>query len=373
MCRGALLVFVTLLLIIILLFGFSSCYWKSSTCCKGNDGTLANVGVTPAGMVICQGKLFVANNNNYGIEGEDSVTVIDLSTNLPITKIQHPSFNQPYTITSDYCCQYLYVTNSAGSTVTKIDAGALNVVDVLEGFDGPSGFVLSENGKLAFVNNYGATPGLGSGNGHSISVYDLTTNEIIKQIDTDLAPAAMAISYPKSQLVVVNYVDGNPGTGTLQVINTNNLTVTDASTVTGLSGPFDVVLSPNGCVAYVANFGSNNFFPFGTTVSIVDLVAHKIVWNVTTGIQPSGLALAGCYLYVTNYNTLYSDPEFSQLVPGQGTVSVIKLDGCGLHGELICPTFAAGQSPANILYCNHKLYVSNYSSNTISILPAIAP
>jgi len=309
-------------------------------------------------MALCGDYLFVANNNNYGIKGSDNVTVINVRTGLLETTINDTSFNGPYTITASECCDFVYVTNSNASSVTKISTHTLSVVDVLTGFDGPSGFVLY--GGYAFVNNYGATPGKGSGNGTTISVYDLKAKTIIKTITTDLAPAAMTKC--DNKLIVVNYVDGNPGTGTLQVINMDTFAI-DGEKVTGLSGPFDVV--SDGHTAYVTNFGSNNFFPYGTTVNGVNLKTRKIDSVINVGIQPSGIALCRDKLYVTNYNTLYSDPQFSQLVAGQGTVSVI--DVCDKRCPKICPCVkVVGQSPANLIVCGGVAYVSNYTSNTVN-------
>ena len=335
-------------------------YWIfcSTKQCKPDLCSTYNVGVNPAGMALCGEYLFVANNNNYGIQGSDSVTVINVKTGKLEATIQDSSFNGPYTITADSCCEFVYVTNSNASTVTKISTDTLSVVDILQGFDGPSGLIL--HGKYAFVNNYGATPGKGSGNGNTISVYDLKTKTIVKTITTDLAPAA--ITKYDDKLIVVNYVNGNPGTGTLQIIHMDTYIV-DEKKATGLSGPFDVVT--DGCTAYVSNFGSNNFFPYGNTVSGINLKTLKIDSVITLGIQPSGLALCDNKLYVTNYNTLYSDASFSQLVPGQGTVSII--DVCDKKCPKICPCVkVVGQSPANIIVCHGVAYVSNYTSNTVN-------
>ncbi len=51
-----------------------------------------NVGVTPSGMAIYGNTLFIANNNNYQIANQDSVTVVDIFTNLPITTNFSPIF-----------------------------------------------------------------------------------------------------------------------------------------------------------------------------------------------------------------------------------------------------------------------------------------
>src|SRR6266404_6202274 len=72
-----------------------------------------NTGVTPAGIAITPSghKAYVANNNNYGIAGEDSVTVLNLKNNTVKTTIFDESFNQPYTVTINPKNNRAYVTN----------------------------------------------------------------------------------------------------------------------------------------------------------------------------------------------------------------------------------------------------------------------
>ncbi len=77
-----------------------------------------NTGVTPAGIALTPDNVFayVTNNNNYGIAGQDSVSVLDLTINLPGHIITDASFNQPYTITLNPSRTKAYVTNSNGTT-----------------------------------------------------------------------------------------------------------------------------------------------------------------------------------------------------------------------------------------------------------------
>jgi YVTN family beta-propeller protein len=330
-----------------------------------------NVGVTPAGLAITNDSrtAYVANNNNYGIAGQDSVTVLDLKHNLPLQTITHPSFNEPYTITLNAQNTKAYVTNSNSTTITIINTANNTVSGIIDGFDGPSGMVITPVGNRAYVNNYGGPEGVHSGNGTTISIVDLNSNTIIgAPIVVDQAPAALAISPDGAFVYVINYVDGNPGTGTMSVIDTFSNTV--VATIPGFSGPFAISLTPNGKYAYVTNFGSNNFAPFGTTVSIVDLCTNTIIDTIEVGIQPSGIAIAcDCrYAYVTNYNTLYAvgAPQFDDLTPGQGTINIIDTT---TH-EVISPTIVVGQSPANIAIApNGKhAYVTNYTSNTVSVI-----
>ena len=85
--------------------------------------------------------------------------------------------------------------------------------------------------------------------------------------------------------------------------------------ILGFSGPFAIAITPDGTRAYITNFGSNNFSPYGTTVSVLDLKRNGIVSTIGLGIQPAGVAITpnGLFAYVTNYNTQYLGAGFTDL------------------------------------------------------------
>jgi YVTN family beta-propeller protein len=333
-----------------------------------NVGTIP-VGITPAAVGITPDSrlAYVANNNNYGISGGDTVSVLNIRNNTLIQTISDPSFNQPYTVTINAAGTKAYITNSNAETITIIDIPSNTVSGVITGFDGPSGMVITPDGTKAYVNNYGGPGGVGSGNGTTLNVVDLATNSIIgAAIDVDQAPAALAISPDGKFVYSINYVNGNPGTGTMSVVATSSNSV--VATITGFSGPFGIALTPDGRFAYVTNFGSNNFAPFGTTVSVVDLKSNAITATIGVGIQPSGIAITpdGKYAYVTNYNTLYAGPGFTNLTAGEGTVTIIDI----ATNTVIPPTLAVGESPSGIAITPNgkNAYVTNYTGNTVSVL-----
>lgn len=329
-----------------------------------------NVGINPTGIAITPDSKFayVGNNNNYGIPGQYTVSVLNLINNTVKQTISDPSFNEPYTVTINAAGTRAYVTNSNSSTITIIDITTNTVIGIIDGFDGPSGMVISLDGNRAYVNNYGGPTGVGSGNGTTVRLVDLTTNTIIgAPLVVGLAPASLAIS-PDGQFVyVINYVDGNPGTGTLSVIRTAD-NVVQLNVTSGFSGPFAIAITPDGKFAYITNFGSNNFAPIGTTVSVVDLTTYQIVSTVDLAIQPAGIAITpnGRFAYATNYNTLYAGPGFTNLTPGQGTVNIIDT----ITNRVIAPIIAVDESPRGVTISpNGKFaYVSNYISNTVSVI-----
>lgn len=330
-----------------------------------------NVGVTPAGVAVTPDNRFayVANNNNYGIPGSDSVSVLNLVNNTLELTITDTSFNEPYTVTINPSGTKAYVTNSNSTTITIIDIATNTVIGTIGGFDGPSGMAITPDGTKAYVNNYGGPEGLGSGNGTTVRVVDLTNNVIIGvPIMVGQAPAALAITPDGKYVYVINYVNGNPGMGTISVIRTSDNTVISTPGLTGFSGPFAIAITPDGKRAYITNFGSNNFAPYGTTVSVVDIASNTVVATVNLAIQPSGIAITpdGRYAYASNYNTLYAGESFTDLTAGQGTVNIIDI----ASNTVIPPTIAVGQSPDAIAISSDGqfAYVTNYTSNTVSVI-----
>ena len=337
-----------------------------------------NVGVSPAAMAITLDSthLYVANSNNYSIAGSDTVTLIDLNNYMPLKIITHESFKQPYTITLSKDGKKAYVTNSNSTTVSVIDTKSNEVIKVIDGFNGPSGMVITPDGNHAYVNNYGATSHTPSGEGNTVSVVDLkkditiATIELNKSYEAPAAPAAIAITPKGDFIYTANYVTGKPNTSSVTKISAKTNTVVDK--ISGFFGPFSIIIDAQGINAYLTNFGSNNFAPYGDTVSILNLKNHKITTIHTGGIQPAGFAITtdGRYGFVSNYNTLYrEETNFIGLTAGQGTVNIIDLK----TNKLVPITINVGQSPGSILMSPNGKHaiVSNYISNTVSIIEYI--
>jgi len=328
-----------------------------------------NVGQNPSSIAITPDSRFayVTNSNNNGVPGGSTVSVLNLMNNTQQQSIYDPSFSEPYRVTINPAGTLAYVSNSGGSTVTIINIATNTVSGVIDGFDGPTGMVITPNGMIGYVNNYGAAGGVGSGNGTTVSVVSLVSNTIINTITVDQAPAALAISPNGAFVYSINYVDGEPNHGTMNVIQTSSNTVT--ATIPGFSGPFGIAITPNGQYAYVTNFGSNNFYPVGTTVSVVNLSSNTIVASPLVVIQPSGVAITpdGRYAYVTNYNTLYGNPSnFTDLVAGLGVITIIDT----VTNTVVPPIIGVGLSPDYMAIAPNGRYgyVTNYTSNTVTVV-----
>ena len=346
---------------------YGSCNRTVATIGVGNSP--AAIAITPDGNFA-----YVANNNDDSIPGADTVSVLNLKTNTVQQTISDASFNQPYTVTINANGTKAYITNSNSTTVTIIDIATNTVIGVIDGFDGPSGFVITPDGNTAYVNNYGGPGGVGSGNGTTVNIVNLTTNTITGTITVGLAPASLAITPDGAFVYVINYVTGNPGTGTISVIQTSTNTV--IQTITGFFGPFGIAITPDGKFAYVTNFGSNNFSPItggmspevsGSTVSVVQLSTNTIVATIRVGNQPGGIAITpdGRFAYVSNYNTFYLGPNFTNLTAGEGTINII--DTC--TNKVLCPVLVTGASPSGIAISpdGERAYVANYTSDNVTV------
>jgi YVTN family beta-propeller protein len=332
------------------------------------------VGDSPSGIGVTPDNRFayIANSNNNGIPNGDSVTVLNLTYNTVERTIHDSSFDGPYTVTINAAGTIAYVANSNGTTVTMIDIAANGVIGTIPGFDGPSGFAISPDGKYAYVNNYGVA----SGTGHTVSVVDLNTNAIVDTVSigaVNTAPAALAITPDGAYVYVVNYVNGEIGDGTVSIIRTSDNSVR-ANAISGLSGPFQIAITPNGQYAYVANAGSNNFSPVGTTVSVINLATNTIVDTITLGIQPSGIAITpdGSTVYVSNYNTVYDGAGYTDLTAALSTVNVISLPNNAVS-PFVIGGVGFGPGYITIVPNGQFAYVSNFESNTVSVIRLPSP
>lgn len=149
----------------------------------------------------------------------------------------------------------------------------------------------------------------------------------------------------------------------MNIINTRTLQVTKV--IPGLFGPFGIDLTKDGRYAYITNFGSNDFAPYGIDVAIVDIVKGRIIGFIETGIQPAGIVIDEKFAYVSNYNALYAKPNFAQLTYGEGTVSIIDI-----NEDKVVKNIPVGQTPSTVTLspCGKKLYVCKYVQNTVNAI-----
>lgn len=308
-----------------------------------------NVGVNPSDIAFVGNFAYVANSNNVSIPGADTISVIDIKTKLPVMTISDASFSGPYRLA--VWRNYVYVCNSNSTTVSVIDTDTNTVAKIIDGLNGPGGITIVDD--HAYVTNYGVKSGTGS----DVRCVDLLTDQVIATISTDLAPSAIKVSADGKRLFVTCYVDGNPNTGTLNIISTRENRV--LRVIPGLFGPFGLEVDEQ--YVYVTNFGSNNFAPYGRTVAVISLKKFRIVKEIEVGIQPAAIASSNKYLYVSTYNALYNGPNFSDLVYGMSSIVTIAK-----KSWKIIEVKPAMFSVSALKLHASNLYLGHYSLNVVT-------
>ncbi len=212
------------------------------------------------------------------------------------------------------------------------------ITDNARPFRTPMYVVFSTDGNRAYVSNR---------YGDNVSVIDVTSDRVWKQIDVGKEPLALAINPKEPLLYVVNHQDG-----TVSVINTDDNEVVGTPVQVGRL-PTHAVVSRDGMNLYVVNSGDN-------TVSDVELSTIPRESRVVgVGQTPYGIAIShdDRYLFVTN--------EFDD------TVSVVSL----LMNRVEC-VVPVGRNPKNIAYIHTDdsgddyVIVSNYLGASIAVFEA---
>ena len=279
-------------------------------------------------------------------------------------------------------------------------------------------FVLAQEEKLDIT---GEALYVGNTKSNSISVIDLGTNTIVKNITIGYSPHDIIIS--DDQQIVYTTTDMDLGTVSIVNATTNTLmnqiTTGGVGTVNSVAifngtlyvgdvygrkvlvikdnaikeeikvgyGPEYMEIRPDGKVLYVAN-------PL-SSISVVDLAANKVIKDIDSEITPHGLSFTkdGSRLFIVNiYNNTLSvidaqkhelintipvgkNPEYVKLSPhetiayvanlGSDTVSKIDLTTFQVMAEI-----PVGKGPHEIAFSadGDLVYVSNMKSNNVSII-----
>jgi YVTN family beta-propeller protein len=281
---------------------------------------LENVGSRPWGVVDLADSLrrvFVCNN------GENTVSVVDVSTNSLFTKVTVGSAPVYDDVAGTLGAQSVYVTNSGSNTVSVIDAESLVVVATITVGNSPWGVAIVgsvSTGERAYVANR---------LDDTVSVINVATNAVIATIPVGDEPMGVAVAgVVGGETVVVT----NSGDGTISLINANTNTVTFTVAV-GSNPVYAVVGGDARDEIWVVNRGSDD-------VSLVDLTSHTQLSRVSVGAAPQGAAMTGAtlaqFVYVTN--------------SGDGTVSVIDANARSNVGTVLVggvPRGASGVGPTS--------------------------
>jgi len=290
------------------------------------------VGPAPHGMAIASNgkKAYVANYGTFPSKFDqarclsDTVSVLKLDTRTPDGDADGKAAHPPKVV----------------ATVT-VGRGPLSVA-------------ITPDDAEVYVTDFGRDPNLVEGGvpGHTVSVIQTRSNEVVATIEVGKLPAGVAIA-PDGQRAYVTS-RGN-----------NNVWVLDTATHTVITKvdvqiePANVVFTPDGRRAYVANFGSNS-------VSVIDTATTTVVpvpdgEAIKVGVVPIGLAITpdGARVYVVNVN-------FSPVLPPPlGDVSVIDT-----ATNTVVDTVVVGAGPRAVAITpdGAHAYVTNFYDDTLSVI-----
>jgi len=250
--------------------------WTIEILLPGPDDKDKN-GAYPGGLAIDEVHklMYVTLNRN------NTIAVVNLSNNE--VKAQIPVGIAPYTI--KLVGTKAYVTNWGGRQPMDGDA------------TGPT------SGSEAVVD-----PETGIGSSGTVSVIDLTSLQVIKEIESGLHPAGMELSPDQSLLYVAN-----ANSDVVSVIDTRTDEVVKELSTKPMdklplgSAPNAVTISPDGKTLYVANGGNN-------ALAVIDLKSEKVTGLIPTGWYPGAVILnkKGKQLLVANIKGVGGDYRGSE-------------------------------------------------------------
>lgn len=200
---------------------------------------------------------------------------------------------------------HIDITNSASNSVSIIDGETNKVINTIAVGDSPRGITFDSNNGCAYVVNGGySTPA-------SVSIVDcdvkkpsglpppnICLNSTIQCQSLFIPPWIFAYDPANNHVYITN-----TGTGTVSTINgTTNDIITN--TKIGVE-PIGIVYNPSNYGVYIANFGSNS-------VSVINSTTNDVTGNIIVGPRPMGVI----------YNPINQTISVSHY--GSNTVDIIK-------------------------------------------------
>src|SRR3989304_2505636 len=247
----------------------------------------------------------------------------------------------------------LYASDSFNNTVSVIDLSKNEVIAILDAGNGPSSIQVTPDGSKAYVVNSGTD----TRPGNTVSVIDIPSDTVAFTVNVESRPNGLAITPDGSKV----YVTGvSSGFGVVSVIDVSTNEVIPQIIKVG-TRPSTITITPDGSKAYVTNSGTDA--EPGNTVSVIDVEqsvidpANAVIATVIVGTRPGVIAISpdGSRVYVANLNSntvSVIDVEKSVLDPSNAVIDTVS--------ENVGPT------PIGIAITgdNSKLYVANFGTSS---------
>ena len=343
------------------------------------------VGSTPRALALNGSTLWVANSGNNTVSRVNTTTNTVVGSAIGVGRA-------PYGIAVSQDGSQVYVTNRDGNSVTRISTTTNAVVGTITDI-GPGPVAVAATAGRAYTVNY---------NGNYVAVFDTVTNQGVNMIPVGVNATSVAISPDASVMYVTNAND------TVSAIDIRTETVISTITVapTGPSGTHTVAVSPDGTKLYVTDgadgavrvltFVRSNTLPqtaldVGTpdwTTGVVtgsinatdpdgDALTYTVTQNPANGSTVS-LTPTGGFTYTASA----SARQLAAQTPGTDTDTfVVRVNDAGGGNTTVTVTvtvaplplpgvtpIATGAYPSRVVASNGKVYVLNYSAQTVSIV-----
>lgn len=213
----------------------------------------------------------------YIPQGGDDVSVLDVATNTVIGNISTPAGSGPVGVAFSPNGQRACLANYGGNSITLVDVTTDEIITTVPGFNLPQNAAFSLDGSTLYVANSG---------GPNVMIVDMVTYTIIDSIAVGGFPIGMDLSPDGSTLYVA-------GSGAVSVIST--ATNTEVASVPVGASPEDLQITPDGSTVYVSDWNENH-------VKVISTATNTLITTIPMGAGPGRMAIHpnGTEVYVAH-------------------------------------------------------------------------
>ena len=233
------------------------------------DGSTDTVGILPVGnhpggIAINEvtNKIYVAN------QFDNSISIIDGSTNIIIDPNTMPVGNGPEDMDVNEVTNKIYVANQFDDTVSVIDGSTDTVINTISVGNRPGELTINEVTNKIYVANI---------DDDTVSVIDGSTDTVINTISVGNRPGGITINEVTNKIYVANIDDD-----TVSVIDGSTDTV--INTISVGNRPGGIAINEVTNKIYVTNIDDD-------TVSVIDGSTDTVINTISVGSFPSGITI----------------------------------------------------------------------------------
>lgn len=231
------------------------------------SGPAASIGVGehPAHVVVgTDGRAFVTQS------GEDSVAVVDLSTEKVVQTVSTGRYPHGLRISPDG--KEIYVADVEEGTLSVIGIAEMSEIARIPVGAAPVQVGFTPDGRLVFASLRDE---------NKVAVIDTASRKVVAKIDVGRKPIQVFSTPDGSRVYVANQGNETDPDDTVSVIDVSTLSVVD--TIRTGKGAHGVSISTDGSWVFVTNIVAG-------TVSVIDEAARSVVATIPVGAGPNGVA-----------------------------------------------------------------------------------